>query len=98
MIENKLIAPQGWQCPVCKRVYSPLTPMCFYCGQETETNTTTSDSLDCWSCNPELRLSNPPKNIWTCKYCGAELILDVTMMPSKPCNCLTTVDAKSEQI
>lgn len=25
-------APQGWQCPICKRVYSPLTPMCYYCG------------------------------------------------------------------
>lgn len=23
---------QGWQCPVCKRVYSPTTPMCYYCG------------------------------------------------------------------
>lgn len=25
-------AQQGWQCPVCKRVYSPLTSMCLYCG------------------------------------------------------------------
>ena len=36
-------AQQGWQCPVCKRVYSPMTSMCLYCGkQETvsaETNT-----------------------------------------------------------
>ena len=24
--------PQGWQCPVCKRVYSPSTPMCMFCG------------------------------------------------------------------
>lgn len=28
-------APQGWQCPICKRVYSPTTPMCYYCGNRT---------------------------------------------------------------
>ena len=22
---------QGWQCPLCGRVYSPYTHMCFYC-------------------------------------------------------------------
>jgi len=21
----------GWECPKCKRVYSPTTPMCLYC-------------------------------------------------------------------
>jgi len=25
-------AEQGWQCPICKRVYAPSVPMCFYCG------------------------------------------------------------------
>ena len=37
-------APQGWQCPICKRVYSPLTPMCWYCGEAgaTKTYTTTN--------------------------------------------------------
>lgn len=30
---------QGWQCPICKRVYSPFTKMCPYCGgNETKTN------------------------------------------------------------
>mgnify|MGYP003292973869 CR=1 FL=1 len=33
--------PQGWQCPVCKRVYSPNTTMCLYCGN-TDTFTTTT--------------------------------------------------------
>lgn len=27
-----LTAMQGWQCPICKRVYSPFTHMCTYCG------------------------------------------------------------------
>ena len=29
-----LFASQGWQCPICKRVYSPYASMCFYCGGE----------------------------------------------------------------
>ena len=23
---------QGWQCPICKTVYAPTTPMCFRCS------------------------------------------------------------------
>ena len=31
---------QGWQCPICKRVYSPFTHICMYCGnREVETIT-----------------------------------------------------------
>ena len=26
--------PEGWRCPVCGRVYSPTTPMCFYCSNQ----------------------------------------------------------------
>ena len=35
-------APQGWQCPVCRRVYSPNTPWCYFCGNEQITTTTTT--------------------------------------------------------
>lgn len=35
------IARQGWQCPICKRVYSPTTPMCWYCGQAGISKTST---------------------------------------------------------
>ena len=31
---------QGWQCPICKRVYSPNTMMCYYCGAQNTTTTT----------------------------------------------------------
>lgn len=24
-------APQGWQCPICGAVYSPMTMQCFNC-------------------------------------------------------------------
>ena len=30
---------QGWQCPICKRVFSPQTFMCYFCGKETRTET-----------------------------------------------------------
>lgn len=33
-------AMQGWQCPICKRVYSPFVQMCLYCGKK-ETQVTT---------------------------------------------------------
>ena len=31
--------PQGWQCQVCKRVYSPDVRSCDYCGAVTITGT-----------------------------------------------------------
>ena len=33
---------EGWQCPVCGRVYSPIITMCYYCGNETTSTTTTT--------------------------------------------------------
>ena len=29
---------QGWQCPVCKRVYAPFVSECSYCGRNAVTN------------------------------------------------------------
>ena len=26
-----MIPEQGWQCPICKRVYNPRQEMCLYC-------------------------------------------------------------------
>lgn len=26
-------APQGWQCPICKRVYAPFVSECINCGR-----------------------------------------------------------------
>ena len=38
--QDNLFTIQGWQCPICKRVYSPFTHMCMYCGnKEVETVT-----------------------------------------------------------
>ena len=56
-IEFEGFAQQGWQCPICKRVYSPFTPMCLYCGNGKQT-TVTSTGTDI---NPGYM---PPINEW----------------------------------
>ena len=56
-IEFEGSAQQGWQCPICKRVYSPFTPMCWYCGDSKQT-TVTSTGTDI---NPGYM---PPINEW----------------------------------
>ena len=30
--KNNNFIETGWKCPICGRVYSPSTQMCFYCG------------------------------------------------------------------
>ena len=40
---------QGWQCPICKRVYSPNTMMCFYCGGECKTGISTDGTAIDWT-------------------------------------------------
>ena len=37
---QKIPPQQGWQCPLCGRVYSPTTMMCLYCGNSEESVTT----------------------------------------------------------
>ena len=41
---NEFMPQQGWQCPICKRVYAPTTEMCYYCPGETQTSTSTKYS------------------------------------------------------
>lgn len=38
--------PQGWQCPVCKRVYSPDVRSCDRCGEVTITCTNIGTALN----------------------------------------------------
>ena len=52
MYDNMNYIPQGWQCPVCHRVFAPTTPWCYFCGGETTTTTgiltTTAASTESW--------------------------------------------------
>lgn len=41
MFDNQFFVQQGWQCPICKRVYSPFTPCCLTCGADGSTKTNT---------------------------------------------------------
>lgn len=58
---NYTYAHQGWQCPLCGRVYSPDTMMCPYCGQ-IETVTTTDFN------NDNLFWKNEPEDFVTTSY------------------------------
>ena len=47
IIDDDNYIPQGWQCPICKRVYSPTTLMCMYCGEgEYKTIATSNGIID----------------------------------------------------
>jgi len=43
-MDCEYIVQQGWQCPICKRVYSPHTSMCLYCGGDAKTTSTNTKS------------------------------------------------------
>ena len=45
---NDFIARQGWQCPLCKTVYSLDTPCCWYCGAAGITKTSTDGRPTFW--------------------------------------------------
>ena len=46
MYGDQQLIQQGWQCPVCKRVYSPETYVCWYCGGSGCTATTKTVTND----------------------------------------------------
>lgn len=50
--DEAIFAPHGWQCPICKRVYSPAIPMCLYCSDNNRTKTDDlimkKDSVEEW--------------------------------------------------
>lgn len=59
---------QGWECPKCKRVYSPTTPMCFTCPQEIKSNITSGTTNICLQFVPDTVNSSAT----TCMRCGKE--------------------------
>lgn len=46
-IYNFTVPQQGWQCPCCRRVYSPTTVMCWFCPASTSTTSGSSESYKC---------------------------------------------------
>jgi hypothetical protein len=45
MYDDQILIQQGWQCPICKRVYSPTTPMCLYCGGDQKASASTNGTI-----------------------------------------------------
>lgn len=45
MIPTQQFTQQGWECPKCKKIYSPSTPMCFTCPQQSVVSTATNPQL-----------------------------------------------------
>jgi ribosomal protein S27E len=49
-------APQGWQCPVCGKVWAPSMISCPHCNQPQYTFTAPTSQLIDWSkYSPEIR-------------------------------------------
>ena len=62
--------PQGWECPKCKRVYSPTTSMCAHCPQHTQgiTSSGTTSTANFHNFESDKKISLKTK----CKICGKE--------------------------
>jgi len=74
MLQTTFIS-QGWECPKCKRVYSPTTHMCSHCPQNNQGYTSTGTSLTVgtsvtYAHNFESDKKGSSKT--KCKICGLE--------------------------
>ena len=43
---GSMFVPQGWQCPICKRVYAPNWPWCTVCSYGVTNVTDTGTKID----------------------------------------------------
>ena len=57
-------AEHGWVCPKCGRVYSPLTPCCWYCGNTAVTYTT----------GTKITIGDTPETMKDCPTIEAESV------------------------
>jgi hypothetical protein len=77
-MSNFDFTPQGWECPKCKRVYSPQTMMCIACPQYTKSETTTNTPIGVggFGTTSTAMLHNFQEGEGTsntkCKICGRE--------------------------
>ena len=70
MFETSFI-PQGWECPKCKRVYSPTTSMCSHCPQHTQGIATTGPSTST-TYSHQFESDKKSSSKTKCKICGLE--------------------------
>jgi hypothetical protein len=76
MFQTSFIITQGWECPKCKRVYSPPISMCIFCPQDTVTSSRTTLAhipTTCTSVNHQFELDKESSSDDDkCKRCGRE--------------------------
>lgn len=61
---------QGWECPKCKRVYSPTTMMCIVCPQTTVNTNLTTGTVNTSNFHNFQEGEGSSKT--KCKICGLE--------------------------
>ena len=73
MIQSTFIQ-QGWECPKCKRVYSPITSMCSHCPEYSQGYASTGTALTVSSTTYSHAFESDKKSTseTICKICGLE--------------------------
>jgi hypothetical protein len=66
---------QGWECPKCKRVYSPTTSMCNYCPEKSQGYTSTGTTFSVGTSTTythNFESDGKQTSKTKCKICGLE--------------------------
>jgi uncharacterized OB-fold protein len=63
--------PQGWECPKCKRVYSPTTSVCSHCPQHNQGVATTGTGTST-TYTHQFESDKKSSSKTKCKICGLE--------------------------
>lgn len=64
--------PQGWECPKCKRVYSPTTSMCSHCPEYAQGTSTTFSVGTSTTYSHPFESDKKSSSKTKCKICGLE--------------------------
>ena len=65
---------QGWECPKCGGVYSPTTPQCFRCPEQTVTTGDAAGSAKLLGVCPSCGKENGTSWHYLCNACAAKAL------------------------
>ena len=66
---------QGWQCPVCKRVYAPWVPACDKCGRNADASKEVINAIKGLTADKSAKWVDTE---WECSMCGGIMQQNVT--------------------
>jgi hypothetical protein len=69
-MSNNLLIQQGWECPKCGSVYSPITTKCVVCPQVVNITSGTSSSNTTFICTQFLGEGLTSTTSPRCMKCG----------------------------